>query len=415
MNFENKQSLGDLKITKIIEVADNGHYEQPNNNNLLDETIYPQTLLKKKFRNLFITIPHTDIEHERLHEDIKQKFKTNFIITCQELHEDGDTHIHQLIIFDGQQQLNKLHNHLAKYIDEGKRILGSIQYEAPKNISAVINYIMKDNNYVVYGNIEEHIKKTGKAGAPKGNTNNKTYQEQKDDIYTELIRCLDNNEMTKEEAIEYLKKYDAREFIKNNDKIMKYIDNHFQPKFEEWDIPELKQEEITLKPWQQQLWDTLQTRLKPRQIIWIQGDYGIGKSFMLNYIETNYKYGTYNAGQSVSYDNVVYGYKQQGAIVWDLPRNFDWENLKTPLCNLVEKFSDVGQYLTSKKYTGNKVRVKGHTIIFSNQNIPDELTHRDILKIKTNQFRTLPDGRIVVKFSDNEYKYYNTYDDYLNE
>lgn len=413
MEIENIQSLGKAKINgspdSVVTGTPNFQDENASQfiNNLLDDKLYPTSLLTKKFRNLFVTIPHTDISYNILHQDIVDKFKTKFVITCEELHEDNDTHIHQLVIFEGQQQLKKYHNHLASY---NLRVKGAVEYQTPQNIPKVINYIKKDDKYIIHGDIEEQMKKSGKAGAPKGNVNNKSYQEQKDDIYTELVKCLDDNTMTKEEAIKYLKQYDAREFIRNNDKIMKYIDEHFTPKYEEWDIPELKAEEIKLKPWQQELWDILNTRPKARQIIWIKGDYGIGKSFMLNYIEQNYKYGVYNAGQSVSYDNVVYGYKQQGVIAWDLPRNFDWETLKTPFCNIVEKFSDVGQYLTSKKYTGNKVRVKGHTIVFSNQSVPEELIHRDIKIIKTNYALT-KDGRVVVQLG-NTYKYYNNIEEF---
>lgn len=402
MEIENNQiNLGESGIVVAENWSLQGNQFQDENgsqfiNNLTDIKLYNDKLLEKKFRNLFVTIPHTDISYNTLHQDIVANFKTKFVITCQELHEDQDTHIHQLIIFDGQQQLKKYHKTLINY---NLRVKGAIQYESPKSIPAVITYIKKDLEYLVTGNEEEHMKKTGRTGAPVGNTNNKSYQENKDDIYTELINCLKENTLTKEQAVEYLKQKNAREFILHNDKIMKYLEEHFAPKYEEWDIPELQMEHVTLKPWQKELWDILQTTPKPRQIIWIQGDYGIGKSFMLNYIETNYKYGVYNAGQSVSYDNVVYGYKQQGVIAWDLPRNFDWQQLKTPFCNIVEKFSDVGQYLTSKKYTGNKVRVKGHTIIFSNDSIPDELTHREIKIIKTN-YVILKDGRVLVKNGD---------------
>lgn len=413
MEIENIQSLGkaEIKGSPDMVVTGTPNFQDENAsqfiNNLLDEKLYPETLLSKKFRNLFITIPHTDINYQELHDNIKQRFKTKFIITCEEEHEDKDTHIHQLIIFEGQQQLKAYHKHIANY---NKRVKGAIEYQTPQHIPKVINYIKKDDKYIITGDLEEQMNKSGKAGAPKGNTNNKSYQEQKDDIYTELVKCLDDNTMTKAEAIKYLKQYNAREFIIHNDKLMKYIEDHFTPKYEEWDIPELKIEEITLKPWQRELWDIINTPPKARRIIWIQGDYGIGKSFMLNYIEQNYKYGVYNAGQSVSYDNVVYGYKQQGVIAWDLPRNFDWNTLKTPFCNIVEKFSDVGQYLTSKKYTGNKVRVKGHTIIFSNDNIPEELTHRDIVKILTD-YKILDDGRVVVK-NGNTYKYYKDIQEY---
>lgn len=344
---------------------------------LNNSKFYPEGLLKKKFRNLFITIPHTDIDYKTLHENTITNFKTSFIITCQEKHKDGDNHIHQLIIFQGQQELKRYHNTIASY---NLRVGGTINYQSAKDINKVIEYIKKDNTYLIEGDEEKYKLKTGKSGGQINNKNTyKSYNEIKDDIYTNIITMILNGN-TRQEVEEYIKLNQAREYILHNDKINSYLDKAYSNQYEKHNIETIT-DNTKLKEWQEGLFKLLHETPKARQIIWVVGDYGVGKSFMINYLTEKYKYGVYNAGQSVSYDNVVYGYKEEGLIVWDLPRNFDWDNLKNPLCNLVEKFSDVGQTLTSKKYTGNKVKVMGHTLVFSNERCPNELKHRTIKEI----------------------------------
>lgn len=105
---------------------------------------------------------------------------------------------------------------------------------------------------------------------------------------------------------------------------------------------------------------------------------------MFNYINENYDYGIYSAGSTASLDNAVYGYEEQGAIAWDIPKNYDYETFGNSLASTIEKFSDYGQYLTSRKYAGKKIQVKGHVIVFSNRPVIAQLKHRDIIEINTH-------------------------------
>ena len=65
-----------------------------------NESMYTQALLKKAMRSMFITIPHTNIELEVIHDAIIQSKSIIYCKTAQEHHEDGDTHIHILIKFN---------------------------------------------------------------------------------------------------------------------------------------------------------------------------------------------------------------------------------------------------------------------------------------------------------------------------
>jgi hypothetical protein len=132
----------------------------------------------------------------------------------------------------------------------------------------------------------------------------------------------------------------------------------------------------------------IQSEPRERRIIWVKGKPGSGKSFMFNYINQNYDYGIYNAGSTASQDNAVYGYEGQGAIAWDIPLNYDFETYGDALASTIEKFSDYGQYLTSRKYKGKKIQVTGHVIVFSNSSVLDQLKHRDIICINTRDDET---------------------------
>ena len=159
--------------------------------------------------------------------------------------------------------------------------------------------------------------------------------------------------------------------------------------FEELPDPEMP-EDLVLLPWQQQVWDLIQGEPVRRHIIWVSGDPGSGKSLMVDYMETNFKRGVFNAGRGSSYDSVAYRYMREGVVIWDLPMNYDFDKFGKFLYSAIEKFSDYGQLLSSSKY-------QGHVVVFANRPCPVCLHHRDIVVInskvplKLNQF----DSRLV--------------------
>ena len=89
----------------------------------------------------------------------------------------------------------------------------------------------------------------------------------------------------------------------------------------------------------------------------------------------------YDAGSTASLDNIAYGYDEEGIIAWDLPRTFNFTELGNPIASVIEKFSDFGQTITSKKYSGKTQKVRGHAIVFSNSPPIEQLLHRDIIHI----------------------------------
>jgi len=154
-----------------------------------------------------------------------------------------------------------------------------------------------------------------------------------------------------------------------------------RPKHQLWALPDLTAENVVLWPWQSQLWELLAGAPVARRIIWVAGGHDTGKSHMYNYLVANYKYGVYAAGKSASFDSCVYGYRGEGCILWDLPRTFEYDKFGDSLAYAIEKFSDFGRLLTSKKYQGRSEHVRGHVVVFANRECLEALEHRSIVNM----------------------------------
>ena len=122
-----------------------------------------------------------------------------------------------------------------------------------------------------------------------------------------------------------------------------------KPTFEKFELPDINPHNTKLRPFQRHVVWLVDCAPIARRIIWVHGPPGDGKTHLGKYLQRNYRYGFYSAGQAASYDNVVYDYREEGIICWDFPLNFDWETKEIPFMSVVEKFSDFGQELRSHK------------------------------------------------------------------
>lgn len=327
--------------------------------------LYPLVLLDKQRRCHFITIPQTTIEQSDLNEMVQTISKTlRYSITAQEKHKDGNKHYHICLSFKSPISVKQIHNKILSL--EGQ-IAGSINYQEVKEIHKVINYIKKDNNY----------KETGEA--PKQANTKVSSQE----LLNTDLSSIYNSELDTNDALEIIKQQQPAFYTQHQDKIKNVLQQRDQPQRLKWEYKTYTSQNTTLKPYQQRVWDLINTTPKTRQIIWVYGKPNSGKSFLFNYINENYKYGLYSAGQSASLDNVVYGYDEEGVIAWDIPKSFDFNQMGDALASTIEKFSDFGQTLTSKKYNGKKARVLGHALVFSNHPPLEQLSHREVILINT--------------------------------
>uniref|UniRef100_UPI004048C726 hypothetical protein n=1 Tax=Orrella sp. TaxID=1921583 RepID=UPI004048C726 len=331
--------------------------------------LYPQKLLSARTTALFVTIPQTKINYQELHNKILTKKNINYLLTKLEQHKDEGLHIHIIVKSNQAFRISAIHNIIMSF-KEDRTGNSTIDYQKPDNIQASINYLKKEETSIIDQPFLEWGEAPRPAHRPKKNI-------QEEDIFNALELAQDGQA---DEALQQIRQSNPRDYLLYKNQIRETLQSEKKP-LKKWDLPEYNTDETKLTKSQQKLWDLLQRPPKARQIFWITGDYGSGKTFIKNYIENNYEYGTYDAGQSASLDNVAYAYNEEGAIMWDLPRTFNFAEMGDAIANVIEKFSDYGTKISSKKYNGKTQRVRGHTIVFSNQPCLQQLEHRDIVKI----------------------------------
>ena len=304
--------------------------------------------------------PHT------LVDNIKEYKQVTYLLAKREQHKDHGEHIHLVVKFKQQVKTRIIHNIIMN--TEGK-INGSIEYKKPDHIGKSISYLHKKES-----SLEEpieHGERPVNQGRPCSS------QDDKEPEYQSAIALAENGQL--DEALDIIKSADPIKYLQYKETFKENLTTENKVR-KYYDLPDYSNAKLSST--QQQVWKLLQSAPKPRRIIWVSGEYGAGKSFLYQYIKSNHEYEMYDAGQSASLDNVAYGYDQEGVIAWDLPRTFDWEEKGDHIANVIEKFSDFGQSITSKKYKGKTQQVRGHTIVFSNAAPIQQLAHRDIVHIQ---------------------------------
>lgn len=327
--------------------------------------LYSEKLLKKQLRQHFITIPHTEQDHKILMSNLKLASKNiKYLCVAKEKHTEGGEHYHILVTASRSITVAQIHKRI---MDTEGNIRGSINYQQVQSSKAVETYIKKDDNYIEWGDISTQ----------------KYNKDSKDEI-NEVLNEIYTNDKTLEENLDTIKVKQPAYYTQYSKHIKEELKTKDEKQYKKFKAPVFNAENTTLKPYQRRIWELINTQPKQRRIIWVNGKPGTGKSFMFNYIEENFQYGIYSAGSTASLDNAVYGYEEQGAIAWDIPLNYRFEEMGDALASTIEKFSDFGQVLTSRKYAGKKVQVLGHVIVFSNRPVLTQLKHRDIIEINTH-------------------------------
>lgn len=332
--------------------------------NWRDLSLYSKTFLDKQLRYHFITIPHTTIEKKDIYDNLLKLKSVTYMRICKEKHKDGEDHLHLIVACK-----NKVKTLMNKIILCKGEVVGQIDFKEVKSMGAALQYLEKEDKEILeYGDVPKYIEK-----------NNSISASGMELLNYDLNLVINDTTSTLEEKMEKLKQTQPAYYIQHKEKIKAELELDETRK--KWEVPDMDKDSVELKSWQQELWSLINKPPKARRIIWVHGKPNMGKSFMYSYMETNYDYKVYNAGQSASLDNVVYGYDEEGVICWDIPKNYDWEQLGDSLACVIEKFSDFGQHLTSKKYSGKKVQVRGHCVVFSNRPPIKQLMHRDIIEV----------------------------------
>ena len=338
-----------------------------------NSTLYNDTLLNARVNSNFITIPQTTVDYEQLHKKLTEYSQTKYCITKLEKHKDEGLHIHVVIRFKQQIKIKQIHNIIMAMPGH---ICGSINYQKPIKFNACLQYLKKEltevegKPYLEYGDTPLDIGQQAKRSG-----SGLTDREQINKNYSQALVLAQEGQT--DEAIEIIKRQEPRDAILYGNKIKESLAANNETKLR-YNLPEAP----PLEPAQQRVWDLLQEQPKKRRIIWVTGHYGSGKSTLYSYIKLKHPYEMYDAGQSCKMEDVVYGYNEEGVIGWDLPKTFNFETMGDTLCSIIEKFSDFGQTITSKKYAGKTCRVRGHVVVFSNKKCPDNLRHRDVIDIE---------------------------------
>ena len=194
-------------------------------------------------------------------------------------------------------------------------------------------------------------------------------------------------------AMKHLREHAPRFYLTSYVSIAAALRAAVKPAFRRRTLPDMDHASRNpMSPWQQALWDVLQTAPTPRRLFWVRGECGAGKSWMINYIEKFYSYGCLAAGQCTSLDDVVYTYEGEGVVLWELPKRFDYDRLGEALFGVVERFSDFGQVLTSMKHQGKRIATAAHVVVFAGIACPDALLlHRDVVAMRASKTRMTED------------------------
>lgn len=350
--------------------------------------LYNEKLLGKQLRNHFITIPQSEQDFAQLYESVAGGINhLKYLLIAREEHEDGGKHYHMMVKTTAPSTVKSIHKIIMSVDGD---IGGSINYQKVETVKAVETYIKKGGDY----------KETGTISTQKYNAQNKRQLDiDLNEIYTNDENTENNLKLIMDRQPAYYTQYHAEIKAQLEEK------ENREKNTKKWEAPKHTIENTKLRPYQQRIWEEINRPPKNRRIIWVCGRPNSGKSFMFNYIQENYEYGIYSAGSTASMDNAVYGYEEQGAVAWDIPKNYDFETYGDHLSSTIEKFSDFGQRLTSRKYKGKTCKALGHVIVFSNRKPLEQLAHRDILLIETDEDRNetekLKTYGIVKKMSGN--------------
>lgn len=141
--------------------------EKDNSTQKLTKTLPDSSGKQKSYRlaakNIFLTYPKCDIEPQNCLHTILDNYQDRLLsaMVCQESHEDGEKHLHALLMFKKRFQTRNQH-----LFDKLVGQHGS--YEACKNVTNSIKYLAKEGNYVTHNlDVEKYLKAALTKKSPK--------------------------------------------------------------------------------------------------------------------------------------------------------------------------------------------------------------------------------------------------------
>ena len=336
-----------------------------------------------------VTIPHASVTKE----EAAQHFEPwcHYIRCAHEMHKpehhiegQPDDHLHLYLQLHAVKRLKQIYDSICKTF--AGRFYGSPdvrQLKTSEDRGKWSNYLKKAGDFIDIGElrIAGPAKKADEEKA-------KLWQEVRDICRIEGI----------ENALDHCAAVLPGEFHKSYTQIEKSL-KRFAPQPLKWDLPDNSAKKVRLLPWQKELVDKLEDPPVDRRYFWIWGGFRRGKSRLLTYLKCNYKRRLFKAEQCTNLRDLIWQYDEEGIVAWDLPKEFNWEQLTLPLCNVIEKFADFGQPLSSGKFQGKSLYSRGHCVVFANEPPPEQLRHKDVVEIHVDKYDKykvcMKDGRMV--------------------
>jgi len=301
-------------------------------------------------KNIFITIPQTQITKEDAYNRIIEEYKNklNSCIVSHEKHQDEGDHLHIYLEFKNRfQTKNKdIFNFIA---DKHPNI------QSARNRIDVIKYVIKDGDYITYNiDIDNYL----------NDIQNKSIIKSKGKFY-ELADRIQEDIKSGNLSLKNLYSEYKELFIKYSNHIDKYItkvqDLEHQEETEEY----YKKMFSSIKwcDFQRYILDIVESnKIDNRKINWIYDkDGGKGKSTISNYLQM-YKNAYIITGGKQA--DIYRHYNNNKVVIYDLPR--DYTEANESIYATMECFKN--GYILDTKYEGQKKRfIPPHIFVFSNQ------------------------------------------------
>ena len=332
-------------------------------------------IMRKQVSRIALTIKHTDVPKEELRDFLAPL--CHYVRVGHELHQEHvperpDDHLHAYLQLSAQKRLGEVYKLVQDKFD--KRFYGRPDArQLPSNTDAAKwnNYCKKGGDYIDHGEL-----RIGGPARQQGAQDTAPYHEFLRIAATKGVEAA--MAYASEELVEqYCTRYSALREAAESKKA-----THTK-----YDLPSMKAKDVTLRPWQKAwLPRVMDRRPVARDIHWVWGSPGKGKSFAHDYLAANHPHGCFNAGNRCCLDNLVYNYDEEGVVLWDFPMNFDWDNMALAAAAAIEKFSDFGTSLRSLKYKGKSCYARGHVVVFANRPPIIQLAHREIKEFHIDDY-----------------------------
>ena len=332
-------------------------------------------VMRKQVSRVALTIKHTDVQKEELRDLLGPMCR--YLRVGHELHEEHvpdrpDDHLHAYLQLSAQKRLGEIYKLVQDKLDD--RYYGRPDVrQLPSNTDAAKwnNYCKKDGDYIDHGELQM----AGPA-RKRGEQDEAPYHEFLHVAATEGVDAA--MAYASEELVEqYCTRYSA----------LKEAAESKKPRRTKYDLPSMEAKDVQPRQWQK-AWLPRVVEKKPtrRRIHWVWGSPGQGKSWVHDFLDANHPHGCFNAGNRCCLDNLAYNYNEEGVVMWDFPKNFDWDGMSLAAASVIEKFSDFGTPLRSLKYKGKSCYARGHVVVFANRPPIAELAHRDVQEFHIDSY-----------------------------